>query len=90
MSTLRVNKIVNQLDIAGPQFSDGMTISNGFTGDITYSSATGTITAGTLNSSGDVSVSGTLTANSLSGNGAALTNVPGLPTAKAIALTFIS
>ena len=32
------------------------TISNGFTGDITYSSATGTITAGTLNSSGDVSV----------------------------------
>ena len=90
MSTLRVNKIVNQLDIAGPQFSDGMTISNGFTGDITYSSATGTITAGTLNSSGDVSVSGTLTADSLSGNGAGLTNVPGLPTAKAIALTFIS
>ena len=90
MSTLRVNKIVNQLDIAGPQFSDGMNISNGFTGDITYSSATGTITAGTLNSSGDVSVSGTLTADSLSGNGAGLTNVPGLPTGKAIALTFIS
>ena len=90
MSTLRVNKIVNQLDIAGPQFSDGMTISNGYTGDITYSSATGTITAGTLNSSGDVSVSGTLTADSLSGNGAGLTNVPGLPTGKAVALTFIS
>ena len=90
MSTLRVNKIVNQLDIAGPQFSDGMTISNGFTGDITYNSATGTITAGTLNSSGDVSVSGTLTADSLSGNGAGLTNVPGLPTGKAVALTFIS
>ena len=90
MSTLRVNKIVNQLDIAGPQFSDGMTISNGYTGDITYSSATGTITAGTLNSSGDVSVSGTLTADSLSGNGAGLYNVPGLPTGKAVALTFIS
>ena len=90
MSTLRVNKIVNKLDSAGPQFSDGMTISNGLTGDVTYSSARGTITAGTLNSSGDVSVSGTLTANSLSGNGAALTNVPGLPTGKAVALTFIS
>ena len=90
MSTLRVNKIVNKLDNAGPQFSDGLTVSNGFTGDITYSSATGTITAGTLNSSGDVSVSGTLTADSLSGNGAGLTNVPGLPTGKAVALTFIS
>ena len=90
MSTLRVNKIVNQLDSAGPQFPDGMTISNGLTGDVSYSSASGTITAGTLNSSGDVSVSGTLTANSFSGNGAALDNVPGLPTAKAIALTFIS
>ena len=90
MSSLRVNKIVNKLDTAGPQFPDGMTISNGLTGDVTYSSAGGTITAGTLNSSGDVSVSGTLTANSFSGNGAGLTNVPGLPTAKAIALTFIS
>jgi len=90
MSTLRVNKIVNQLDSAGPQFSDGMTISNGLTGDVTYSSATGTITAGTLSASGNVTVSGTLTANSFSGNGAALDNVPGLPTAKAIALTFIS
>ena len=90
MSTLRVNKIVNQLDSSGPQFPDGLTISNGLTGDVSYSSASGTITAGTLNSSGDVSVSGTLTANSLSGNGAGLTNVPGLPTAKAIALTFIS
>ena len=69
MSTLRVNKIVNQFDNAGVQFSDGVTISNGLTGDVTYNSPTGTITAGTLNSSGDVSVSGTLTANSFSGNG---------------------
>lgn len=90
MSTLRVNKLVNQLDSAGPQFSDGVTISNGITGDITYSSATGTITAGTLSATGDVSVTGTLTANSFSGKGTGLTNVPGLPTAKAIALTFIS
>ena len=90
MSTLRVNKIVNQFDNAGIQFSDGVTISNGLTGDLTYNSPTGTITAGTLSSSGDVTVSGTLTANSLSGNGAGLTNVPGLKTGKAIALTFIS
>ena len=90
MSTLRVNKIVNRFDNAGVQFSDGVTISNGVTGDITYNSPTGTITAGTLSATGDVSVSGTLTANSLSGNGAALTNVPGLPTGKAVALTFIS
>ena len=90
MSTLRVNKIVNRLDNAGVQFSDGVTISNGLTGDVTYNSPTGTITAGTLSATGDVSVSGTLTANSLSGNGAALTNVPGLPTGKAVALTFIS
>tara|TARA_R100000406_G_scaffold3855_2_gene2838 strand:+ start:134 stop:406 length:273 start_codon:yes stop_codon:yes gene_type:complete len=90
MSTLRVNKIVNQLDSAGPQFPDGLTVSNGLTGDVTYNSAGGTITAGTLSATGDVSVSGTLTANSLSGNGAALTNVPGLPTGKAVALTFIS
>ena len=90
MSTLRVNKIVNRFDNAGPQFSDGVTISNGFTGDVTYNSPTGTITAGTLSATGDVSVSGTLTANSLSGNGAGLTNVPGLPTGKAVALTFIS
>ena len=90
MSTLRVNKIVNKLDNAGPEFSDGLTISNGLTGDVSYSSASGTITAGTLSATGDVTVSGTLTANSLSGNGAALTNVPGLKTAKAIALTFIS
>ena len=90
MSTLRVNKIVNKLDNAGPEFSDGLTISNGLTGDITYKSPTGTITAGTLSASGNVSVSGTLTANSFSGNGAGLTNVPGLKTGKAIALTFIS
>ena len=90
MSTLRVNKIVNQLDNSGPQFPDGLTVSNGLTGDVTYNSAGGTITAGTLSATGDVSVSGTLTANSLSGNGAALTNVPGLPTGKAVALTFIS
>ena len=90
MSTLRVNKIVNQLDSAGPQFSDGMTISNGLTGDVTYDSPSGTITAGTLSASGDVSVTGILTANSFSGNGAGLTNVPGLKTGKAVALTFIS
>jgi len=90
MSTLRVNKIVNKLDNAGPQFSQGVTISNGLTGEITYNSPTGTITAGTLSSSGNVAVTGTLTAASFSGNGAGLTNVPGLPTAKAIALTFIS
>ena len=90
MSTLRVNKIVNQLDSAGPQFPDGLTVSNGLTGDVTYNSAGGTITAGTLNSSGDVSVSGTLTANSFSGNGSQLENCPGLPTGKAVALTFIS
>ena len=90
MSTLRVNKLVNQLDSAGPQFSDGVTISNGLTGGVTYNSAGGTITAGTLSVTGDVSVTGTLTANSFSGNGKALTSVPGMPTAKAIALTFIS
>ena len=90
MSTLRVNKIVNQFDNAGPQFSQGVTISNGLTGEITYNSPTGTITAGTLSSSGNVAVTGTLTAASFSGNGAGLTNVPGLPTAKSIALTFIS
>ena len=90
MSTLRVNKLVNQLDSAGPQFSDGVTISNGITGDITYNSAGGTITAGTLSATGDVSVTGTLTANSFSGKGTGLTSVPGMPTAKAIALTFIS
>ena len=90
MSSLRVNKIVNKLDTAGPQFSDGVTISNGLTGDITYNSPAGTITAGTLSASGDVTVSGTVTANSFSGNGSQLENCPGLPTAKAIALTFIS
>ena len=90
MSTLRVNKIVNRFDNAGVQFSDGLTISNGLTGDVTYNSAAGTITAGTLSAAGNVSVSGTLTANSFTGNGAALTNVPGLPTGKAVALTFIS
>jgi len=90
MSTLRVNKIVNKLDNSGPEFSDGLTISNGLTGDVSYSSASGTITAGTLSATGDVTVSGTVTANSFSGNGVGLTNVPGLPTAKAIALTFIS
>ena len=90
MSTLRVNKIVNRFDNAGVQFSDGLTVSNGLTGEVSYNSAAGTITAGTLSASGDVSVTGILTANSLSGNGAALTNVPGLPTGKAVALTFIS
>lgn len=90
MSTLRVNKLVNQLDSAGPQFSDGVTISNGLTGEVTYNSSGGTITAGTLSATGDVSVTGTLTANSFSGNGTGLTSVPGMPTAKAIALTFIS
>lgn len=90
MSTLRVNKIVNKLDTAGPVFSQGVTISNGLTGDLEYNSSTGTIAAGTLSASGNVTVSGTLTAASFSGNGANLTNVPGLPTAKAIALTFIS
>ena len=90
MSTLRVNKIVNKLDTAGPQFSDGVTISNGLTGEVSYNSPTGTITAGTLSASGDVTVNGTVTANSFSGNGSQLENCPGLPTAKAIALTFIS
>ena len=90
MSTLRVNKLVNKLESGGPQFSDGVTISNGFTGEVSYNSAGGTITAGTLSATGDVSVTGTLTANSFSGSGASLTSVPGLPTAKAIALTFIS
>ena len=90
MSTLRVNKIVNKLDNSGPEFSDGLTISNGLKGDVSYNSAGGTITAGTISATGNVSVSGTLTANSFAGNGAALTNVPGLPTGKAVALTFIS
>ena len=90
MSTLRVNKIVNKLDNSGPQFSDGLTVSNGLTGDVSYSSASGTITAGTLSATGDVTVSGTVTANSFSGNGSQLENCPGLPTGKAIALTFIS
>ena len=90
MSTLRVNKIVNQLDSAGPQFSDGVTISNGLTGEVSFSSPAGTITAGTLSASGDVTVSGTVTANSFSGNGSQLENCPGLPTGKAVALTFIS
>lgn len=90
MSTLRVNKIVNKLDTAGPQFSDGVTISNGLTGEVSYNSPTGTITAGTLSASGDVTVAGTVTANSFSGDGSQLENCPGLPTAKAIALTFIS
>ena len=90
MSTLRVNKIVNQLDSAGPQFSDGVTISNGLTGEVSYNSPTGTITAGTLSASGDVTVSGIVTANSFSGNGSQLENCPGLPTGKAVALTFIS
>ena len=89
MSTLRVNKIVNQLDSAGPQFPDGVTISNGLTGEVSYNSPTGTITAGTLSAS-DVTVSGTVTANSFSGNGSQLENCPGLPTGKAVALTFIS
>ena len=57
MSTLRVNKIVNKLDNAGPEFSDGLTVSNGLTGDVTYNSASGTITAGTLSASGNVTVS---------------------------------
>lgn len=90
MSTLRVNKIVNRLDNSGPEFSDGLTVSNGLTGDVSYSSAGGTITAGTLSASGDVTVSGTVTANSFSGNGSQLENCPGLPTGKAVALTFIS
>jgi hypothetical protein len=66
MSTLRVNKLVNRLDSAGPQFSDGVTISNGLTGEVTYNSSGGTITAGTLSATGDVSVTGTLNANSKS------------------------
>ena len=90
MSTLRVNKIVNRFDNAGVQFSDGVTISNGLTGEVSYNSPAGTITAGTLSAAGNVSVSGTLTANSFDGNGAGLTTVPGLPTGKAVALTFIS
>ena len=90
MSTLRVNKIVNQFDSSGPQFPDGLTISNGLTGEVSYNSPTGTITAGTLSASGDVTVNGTVTANSFSGDGSQLENCPGLPTAKAIALTFIS
>jgi hypothetical protein len=90
MSTLRVNKIVNLNDNGPVEFSQGATIPSGktLTGDLSVNTS-GTVSATTLSAT-TITASGTVTANAFSGNGSGLTSVPGLPTGKAIALTFIA
>lgn len=100
MSTLRVNKIVSLED--GPvEFTKGITFpaTVGF-GNTTVgttqlgigiSSPTGILTAPTLNTS-SINITGVCTATTFTGVAGAvgLTNIPGLPNGKAIALTLVT
>lgn len=74
MSSLRANKIVNANDDGPVEFSKGLTISQN------YPLASEKLV---INSSGIV------TATSFRGNGSGLTGLTGIPTKKAIALSFI-
>lgn len=99
MSVLRVNKITDASGTGPVEFTKGMefpanvnftdTTTSLTSIGIAISSPTGIMTATTVSST-TVNVSGVCSAT-LTGNAAlGLTNVPGFPTAKAIALTLIT
>tara|TARA_Y100000004_G_scaffold107316_1_gene120446 strand:+ start:178 stop:453 length:276 start_codon:yes stop_codon:yes gene_type:complete len=91
MSTLRVNKLTNRLNTAGPQFTQGATVPSGktITGDGSINTA-GSVTSNDISVTGNVTANGTITAATFSGTGVNLTNVPGTKVGKAVALTIIS
>ena len=73
MSTLRVNKIVNYNDNGPVEFTKGVTIPAGKTID-------GNLTINTV---------GVVTASAFYGEGINVTNIPGIPKSKSVALVFI-
>jgi len=100
MSTLRVNKITSLED--GPvEFTKGVTFPENVSFETTtqsttrlgigISSPTGILTAPTLNTQ-TINITGVCTATTFTGVAGAigLTNIPGLPNGKAIALTLIT
>ena len=100
MSTLRVNKITS-LNDGAVEFTRGITFpaTVGFGSTtvsttqlgIGISSPTGILTAPTLNAT-SINITGVCTATTFTGIAGAvgLTNLPGLPNGKAIALTLVT
>lgn len=92
MSTLRVNKIVNQNDNGPVVFNQGAIVPAGksISGDGSLSS-TGAVSSGNITVTGNMTSStGTISASSFSGTGINLSNVPGTTVGQAVALTIIS
>jgi hypothetical protein len=99
MSVLRVNKITDVSGSGPVEFTKGMefpanvnfadTSTSSTSIGIAISSPTGIMSATSISAS-TLNISGVCTATTFSGNGFNLTNVPGFPTAKAIALTLIT
>ena len=101
MSTLRVNKITNSTGSGPPSFTKGITFpSNVSFADTSVSSTligiaisapTGIMTATNLVAT-QITVQGVCTATSFSGIAGpiGLTNLPGTPNGKAIALTLVT
>lgn len=90
MSTLRVNKLVNQNDNGRVSFSRGVTVGAGQTIFGTYSiNSTGIMTSPSLSVGSTVTCSGVVTATSFLGDGTGLTNVPGFSKGKGITFAIL-
>lgn len=92
MSVLRVQKITNEAGTGPVEFTKGVNFpqSQNFTeSDMVINAPTGIATVTFLQAT-NVNVSGTLTATAFVGNGANITNAPGTPSGKIIALHLVS
>ena len=99
MSVLRVNKITDVSGTGPVEFTKGISFpSNVSFADTTTSSTslgikinstTGILSTSSLTAT-DITLTGVCTATLIGNAGLGITNVPGFPTAKAIALTLIT
>lgn len=89
MSVLRVNKILDEAGTGPVSFPQGVEFPEGTTFPEPIINTTGIVTATTVDCT-TAQVAGVTTATSFFGNGYNMTNVPGTPSARVIALYLIS
>ena len=92
MSVLRVQKITNEAGTGPVEFTKGVTFpaTQNFTESNMIINASSGIATVTFLNAGNINVSGTMTATTFVGSGARITNAPGTPSGKVIALHLIS
>lgn len=88
MSVLRVNKIADRTGSGSVEFSNGFNLPSGYDLNVNSLNVTGITTTTSVNVT-NVTLTGVCTASSFVGNGAGLTNVPGIQNSKAIGIAFI-